>query len=181
MLTARWLYAKEILNENDWHQISCSGQVASDAIIEFADKLEWYYLLQLQKVNEKVLEKFIDRFDKINWENISKYQVLSEKFIEKYKSKLSMRLIYRYQKFSNEYIENNKDKINWDEFSVNLHLTESLIRKYDSYINWKQLTQYLDEKYSCKFYKDYKDKINLVYIRKYKYKLFAHLQTINVI
>ena len=48
----------------------------------FADKLDWAYISQYQKLSESFIREFKD---KVDWEEITLYQNLSEDFIREFK------------------------------------------------------------------------------------------------
>lgn len=158
-----------VLNNADWFTIWSKQTVNYDFIVKYEEYIQWHPLcgnkscvsfefinkyhskiiwpeFTKHSINEKILEKFIDRFDFISWNNISRYTQLSDEFIKKYLVYLDLGCIFRYQTLSLELLNTLTESFTNDEFvfyfqSICLYqkLTSEFIIKYKDKITIKHL------------------------------------------
>lgn len=166
------------LDDNDWWEISCNGDLTDDFIIHYADYLEWSTLCNHQILNKKIIKMFPERVD---WEAISRYDNLTIDFIREYKDYVDWWEISCKQKYiTPEFCREFADYINWDncffydtterfieEFknwhdfqapSCDTHLTEQFIDKWKFKWDWNSLCY--KQKLSEKFMEENKDLID---------------------
>ena len=109
----------------------------SEGFIEkHADKVDWYWISEYQKLSEEIIERHADEVD---WDWISEYQKLSEKFIERYADEIDWKYISMYQKLSEEFIEKHADEVDWYWISACQKLSEEFIERYADVLNMPRI------------------------------------------
>jgi hypothetical protein len=155
------LLANEMLQINNWLEISVKCILTENQIREFQNKVDWYQICKYQKLSETFIEEF--KYD-IHWNIISRYQKLSESFIIKHAYKFQWDYIFENQylsmdsiwkltklsgfdkdwdwnwdllakkyKLSNEFIDKFHDKFNWYELTIVQDISKEILDKHDYY------------------------------------------------
>lgn len=99
-------------------------QTLSEEIIrEYIDVFDWDDITTTQTLSEDIIrEAYYNSGDILSpkaWRNISRYQKLSENFIEEFSDKgIEWRFISTHQILSDEFINKHKDKITFDRPSI---------------------------------------------------------------
>jgi ribosomal protein S13 len=123
-MTIEELYANEILQKNDWKELSKIGNLSEEIIEEFKYKLDWRLISIYRDLNINFIEKYKDLLD---WKEISKYQSLSESDIEYFEDYVDWDFIGAKQKISFKFILKH-----WNKFDVYGLRTNSYLKKYNS-------------------------------------------------
>lgn len=132
------IISNNVLNHNDWFQISLRQSLTETFIEKYKDHIYWNAISSKQKLSEEFIEKYVD---KVHWSSISFEQVLSESFIEKYKDRVKWDNIIISQKLSYDFIEKYMYK-----FSLGLSDLYSSHNKYN-----RKHIESLKVKYNSKY------------------------------
>jgi len=136
-------------------------------------------LISTQKAKTGEAEVFA-RYNN-DWIAISRHQYLDDKFIEKYKEQLFLSIIIKYQKLSEETMENiilKERFIDFEEIFKYQKITEQLVENCENkicgkrlsavnFLTWNNIAQY--QSLSVCFFKKYKKFINKNCILKNKH------------
>jgi phage anti-repressor protein len=189
------LYKEAIYNKNNWNilkqnkcnifwnVISCYRDLPLDFIVNFRDKIVFYYISE-NKIKQ-LIKQDIDLSnikDDLFWYCVSKLN-LSFDFIKKYRKKIRFDRV-NYKRKNDEFFEEfekeiawtkaTKDKlsykvlndfahrVNWSYASAYKKLPESFIEEHELKVNWDMISQY--QKLSEEFIEKYKEEVNWKYI-----------------
>lgn len=121
----------------NWNNLSKSGNLSEEFIMEYIDKINLKILFEHQVFSEDFLDTLVSEYaNKIDWRIISKGQNLSEDFIREYEDLVDWTTISKYQKLSNSFINEFNYKVNWKNISAFQNISLKLAMKYKSKIDW---------------------------------------------
>ena len=142
----------------NWVSVSYSKDLTVDHLEKYKSMLDWKTVIIRHKYEEETLIKFKKYID---WQQVCIYQKLSVDFIKEHHLLLFpfKYEIAKYQKLSEEYLEENKDNLDWDIISEYQTLSEDFIDKMSDYVNWTWITE--KQKMTKKFIMSHLVKLNL--------------------
>lgn len=96
-------HLREWTNKLDWKQLSMSYRFTENELDEFSNYVYWPCISLYQNLTESVLKKFSDRID---WSEYSRNEFITEQIAKKYWDKLNKRfLVQHVTKFSYPFIK----------------------------------------------------------------------------
>lgn len=116
----------------------CKGFIELDT---FDYLIDWTTIFKEIKFEEKILIK-LENF--LQWNHVAIYQDLTPYFIDRYTlierlSPLNWKLVLKFQKLSDEYLEKNLYRLDFKMLSYNRYTSENFIEKYKDKFFWKIL------------------------------------------
>ena len=112
--------------------MSCAQKMADKFIEEFADRIDWTILPDVQTLSLDIVEKFKDRMD---WDTISSKQPLSTKFIIENIENINFRYLS-----NNNLITEETRLLFWDKLDIYLAssppMSEKNIAMLQENVNW---------------------------------------------
>lgn len=105
LLNESELIANELNGQNDWTEISRSGDLTEEQLIQYKNKLDWFWVLTKQQdisnnlLDQLIQEGILDISDKMTSQHISENHTNELWFIEKYKDNLKMGAVLRRNNF----------------------------------------------------------------------------------
>lgn len=177
--------------EFNWNSISAHMKLSEEFISEFSDKLNWEFLVEYQKLSDKIIRDHFDKIKNLNldrclekvlsedfmrnapdleypWDWISSNLKLSEEFISEFSDKVNWGYILRYQSISDEFIRDHFDyigKLSW--YILRDFMSEELMLMLkDKELPWDKISSELN--LSEDFIRNVADKLNLNLIFKHQ-------------
>lgn len=101
LLNESELIANELNGQNDWTEISRSGDLTEEQLIQYKNKLDWFWVLTKQQdISNKLLDQLIeegilDINERTTIEHISENHANDIEFIKKYKDKLNIESVLK--------------------------------------------------------------------------------------
>jgi hypothetical protein len=105
LLNESEIIANELNGQNDWTKISKSGDLTEEQLIQYKNKLDWFWVLTRQQdISNKLLDQLIqegilDINERTTIEHISENHANDLEFIRKYKDKLYMGKVLKRNNF----------------------------------------------------------------------------------
>lgn len=161
-------YFTRFPDQTHWETInSFKNRLSCDFINRFADRLDWFVLLQTQKMSEefiiqnikrikmvhsyqyllvtrqKISIEFIEIYiDKENWNIAPFYQNLGDEALEKYADHWNWVIISKYWNKDISFIRRFKKWIKWDSLAQNRYLTPDIVIEFADQMHWQNISRY---------------------------------------
>lgn len=123
-----------------WFLVSRNQRLSNEFILEYIDFLNIDQISISQNLSEDTLRKICHRFTENDWRNISSKQKLSEKFMRDFFDKFHKNTLCMKQEFSIKFLKDYSEKINWYYIGHNKHTTEAIIYKFIDNARWDAIS-----------------------------------------